>query len=211
MKKWRLSLALLLVFSFTICGFFSPVILANATTKANLVISQSKISSDQTEIQKLSVEVLKALQKKDIKKLSTFMNPKKNLVIALSPNLVKGHYATFTKAKLAKLNKKTKIMWGLEGGTGNPVKTGFDTVHNEYLWTVNYLGKDVKVNFGENIVFKSDKPNYNEVIPNGTAIEYYYPGTEANSNLDWRSLVLIYEKVDGKLCLVAIIHEEWTP
>lgn len=211
MRKWRLSLIMFLAFSFAFNGSISPIISANAITVSGQTIMNSEANISQAEIQKFSTDVLKALQKKDLKKLSAYVNPKKNLVIALSPNLVKGQYATFTKTKLAKLNKKTKVMWGLEGGTGEPVKVGFDSVQKEYLWSVNYFGKDVKVNFGENIVFKSDKPNYNDIFSGGTAIEYFYPGTEANSNLDWKSLVLIFEKANGKLYLSAIIHEEWTP
>lgn len=169
------------------------------------------VKADDEEIQKISTDILNAIKKKDLKKLSAFMNPKKTLLIAPCASAVKGEHVTFTKSKLASLNKKLKIKWGVAGASGLPIKLNFEQYYKQYLWTADFLGQDVIINFDENIMNKYTYSSFEKLYPTGHFVEYFFKGTEANANIDWQSMVLVYEESNGKLYLSAIINEYWTP
>ena len=53
--------------------------------------------------------------------------------------------------------------------------------------------------------------NIKEAYPNGQFVEFHITGLEPKyEGIDWRSLKLVFEDVNGTLYLVGIIHSEWT-
>ena len=210
MRKKGFVIVAALVISILVTGITTPFITAQAAC-GEVKSVKRVVRADDEKIQKLSLDVLAAIKKKDMKKLSSFVNPDKTLLFAPCASAEKGEYVTFTKAKLASLNKKTKIKWGVAGASGLPIKLSFEQYYKQNLWAADFLGKDVSVNFDKNITNQYTYSSFEKLYPTGHFVEFFFKGTEANANIDWQSMVLVYEEVNGKLYLSAVINEYWTP
>ena len=167
--------------------------------------------ANKEQLRKISLETLAAIQSKDLKKLSTLVNPQ-GLMISLSPHIQKDTYVRFTPRQLAGLNKSVKTVWGTGIASGESVSLTFDEYHAKYLWPVDYLGKEIQVNYDDSISSKgSTVANFKTEFKNGKAVEYFFKGTPKNGNMDWKSMILIYEEVRGQLRLSAILNDYFTP
>jgi hypothetical protein len=53
--------------------------------------------------------------------------------------------------------------------------------------------------------------NIPEYYPQAEFVEYHFSGFDPQyEGMDWQSLRLVFEKVDGRYYLVGIVHAEWT-
>jgi hypothetical protein len=52
--------------------------------------------------------------------------------------------------------------------------------------------------------------NLKAIYPKGDFTENYIKGSEANAEMDWKSLRLVFEELHGKYFLVAVVNDQWT-
>jgi len=118
---------------------------------------------------------------------------------------------SLTKPEFNKLFEyEEKIVWGNFDGTGEDIKLSiqeyFERFVNDFDLTSesNQLLKDTIPSRGNEL------NNVKEIFPNATIIEIHKPATEESMGMDWRSLMLVIEKVEGSWKLKALVHNEWT-
>ena len=108
------------------------------------------------------------------------------------------------------LDSGEKIAWGSFDGTGKEIKFSvqeyFDRFVTDFDLTAasNQLLKDTIPPRGNELY------NANAIFPNATVVEIHKPASDESMGLDWRSLMLVIEKVEGEWKLKALIHNEWT-
>ena len=184
----------------------NPVRASTASAKKSDAVALEKLKI-------ISTDTIKAIKNKDMKKLSTLIDQKKGLMISLSPFIEKESFIKFTNATLLNLNleknKKVKINWGIDDATGEPDKLTFTEFYKKYLFPVDYLGKGIEVNYNTIPLRSTSAHNFKDYFKSGIPVEYHFKGTEKNANLDWCSLILIYEKTNDILNLSAILVEHW--
>lgn len=63
-----------------------------------------------------------------------------------------------------------------------------------------------------NIIGKGNTTNnISEAYPQGQFVEFHFTGFNPEyAGIDWSSLRLVFEELDGTLYLVGIIHSQWT-
>ncbi len=211
MSKFDRIIAAILIIAL-IGGTWSVLGITGFASERNTrqTIQKLAVKDERTLIEKKGIEVLKAIKSGDPKKLAAFVDPKKNLVLSMYPSIMKGDYVSLSKSKLTALGKKTKLQWGYADGTGAPVKLTFGDFKKKYLWNHDYLSKEIEVNYGSSTSRGNIPANYMEKFKEGIAIEYFYPGTEEYAQMDWSSIILIFEKTGDRYYLSCIALDYWT-
>lgn len=103
-----------------------------------------------------------------------------------------------------------KIKWGNYDGTGEEINLSIQDYFDRFV-------TDFELTDENNQLLKDTIPirgnalnNVNEVFPNATVVEIHKPASEESMGMDWRSLMLVIEKVEGTWKLKALVHNEWT-
>ncbi|MGD8398472.1 MAG: hypothetical protein PVG11_06415 [Anaerolineae bacterium] len=100
--------------------------------------------------------------------------------------------------------------WGHYAGTGSPIVMPFADYYHEFIYDRDYVNApEVGINDGEQR--GNTLNNAAEFWPGSVAVDYHFPGSEQYDGIDWKTLRLVFQSVDGAWYLVGIVHSEWTP
>jgi len=157
-------------------------------------------------------EAVKALREKDMERLAALVHPTKG--VRFSPY---GYVRTeadgdlvFTADQVRGLMEdKTVYQWGVYDGSGEPIELTFAEYYDKFVYDQDFANASKKA-VDEIIGTGNTLINLDEAYPNGRFVEYHYPGTEEYDHMDWASLRLVFEEVDGLWYLVGIVHDQWT-
>ena len=103
-----------------------------------------------------------------------------------------------------------KHIWGIVGGQGTPIEMTPGEYFERYVYNYDYfiapcIGRNMALSKGNSL------NNVPETYPRAEFVELYYPSVDpAYDGLDWGSLTLVMEKLDGQYKLIAVVHGEWT-
>ena len=108
-------------------------------------------------------------------------------------------------------SKDTKVYnWGLYDGSGEPIELSFMDYYETFVYDVDFLNPEV-IGINTLIGMGNTYVNISEVYPNAEFVELHFNGIDPQyEGIDWRSLYLIFEKVDSTWKLIAITHGQWT-
>lgn len=162
-------------------------------------------------LQLLANEILKVLQDKNYLAFSRYFHPNKGVIF--SPY---GFIDTEKSKKLLandfveSIEKNWTLTWGVFDGTGEPMQLKVVPYIQKFVYNANYL-KAEKVATDEQLGKGNSPNNIAKIFPDAHFVEYYFSGFDKQYNgMDWSSLRLVFEKLDGKMYLVAIVHDQWT-
>ncbi len=117
----------------------------------------------------------------------------------------------FTREQVAGLwPDPTVYHWGYHDGSGLPIDLTFQAYYAEFVYDVDFAQPE-EIGFDEFIGQGNTINNIREAYPIGVPVEYYFSGFDPQyGGMDWRSLRLVFEQMDGAWYLVGIVHDEWT-
>jgi uncharacterized protein (UPF0333 family) len=170
-------------------------------------IEPTKVAPSVEEIAK---EVVNLLKDKDWDELSNYIHPTKG--VRFSPytfvNLEKD--LVFKKEAIETFNlDPTKYNWGAYDGSGLPISLTFNGYYSKFIYDKDFaLAKQVSTN--KPIGQGNTLNNIPEVYSTASYVEFYIPGSEKMSGMDWGSLRLVFEQTGGKWYLVGVVHDQWT-
>lgn len=179
-----------------------------------LVLSLIFAFSDTVFAQKAQVlaqakKVVAALKNKDMRRLSDFVHPTKGVRFSPYGNL-SDEDLTFKKSQIPTLFLvRRTFVWGNYDGSGEPINLGFPQYFDRFVYDQDFA-RAPRVAYDRIIRQGNTAINIKETFPSARFVEYHFPGTRKNNNLDWRSLRLIFEKSGGRWYLVGISHDRWT-
>ncbi|PHR44613.1 MAG: hypothetical protein COA32_14555 [Fluviicola sp.] len=167
----------------------------------------------QEEVKMTAIEfaqyVAKTLNEKSYEKWNDFVAKK----VYLSP------YAYVDTSKIVSLTKpefnvlfetEKKVVWGTFDGSGEEIKLSIQEYFNRFVTDFNLTAESNEL-LKDTIPSRGNQlNNVKEVFPNATIIEIHKPASEESMGMDWRSLMLVIEKVKGTWKLKALVHNEWT-
>ncbi len=108
------------------------------------------------------------------------------------------------------INKKWILTWGSYDGTGDPIKLTVADYVKKFVYNADYLNAEA-VGYDEVMKQGNSINNLKEIYPNHHFIDYHFSGFDQKAKgMDWTSLRLVFEKVNGEYFLVAVIHDQWT-
>lgn len=163
---------------------------------------------NKSSIKKQANEVLRLLADQNMEALANHVHPEKGLLFApyvyVKPNAI-----TFSQDEIAGLLEDTKVYnWGSQAASGKPIELRPNKYFDKYVNASAFTKAD-EVNLNKQTKLGITLNNIREVFPNAQTVEFYHEGTK--EELNWGSLTLVFEDVDGSRKLVALVHNEWTP
>jgi hypothetical protein len=158
-----------------------------------------------------ALTVVELLQAQDMGSLSAHVHPVKGLrfspygYINLQDDLV------FSAQDITTLLSSTQVYnWGAFDGTGDPIDFTFSDYYDRFVYDKDFadphmIGNNIVIGTGNTLI------NMGQAYPNGSFVEFHFTGFDAQYiGMDWKSLRLVFEDVNGSWFLVGIVHDEWT-
>jgi hypothetical protein len=106
-------------------------------------------------------------------------------------------------------NSKKIINWGTFQGSGEPINLNISQYFARFVYDVDYI-KAEKKSLNKILGYDSSTSNIKAVFPNSNFVQFYFSGFKKQyEGMDWKSLVLVFEKINGEFSLIAIVHNEW--
>jgi hypothetical protein len=156
--------------------------------------------------------VLKALSTYSFDDLIMFQTEKKDIIFSPYLTFKKEDAACFSPEAL-KENKKADavLYWGIQDGTGNPINLTVEKYFERYVYRDDYLSEKAKI-LENNIETLGSSINIiPEVFPNHEYVSYYLPPEEDDiAEMSWKTLILVFERINNELKIKAVINHEWT-
>jgi len=171
-------------------------------------VSPIEISKDKA-LQQLNEEIVQALKDKNYKKMAEFIHPEKGVRFSMYAFINPKEDKNFSKSDFTKYEPtKTIFTWGTMDGSGDVYKATI----NDYLtkWVYSKDFATGQVSFNEFLGKGNSLNNLKEIYPKADFTENYIKGSEANAEMDWKSLRLVFEELQGKYYLVAVVNDQWT-
>lgn len=158
-----------------------------------------------------TVNVLQLLKNKDMDDLSDFIHPTKGVRFSPYGYVDTDNHLVFTAQEVDDLDNDTKVYtWGNYDGSGEPIELDFNDYYDKFIFDQDFsnpqiIGNNVAVSFGNSL------DNISEVYEGGHFIELHFQGFDPQyEGMDWTSLKLVFESVNGNWYLVGIVHDQWT-
>lgn len=158
-----------------------------------------------------AIETVNYLKNKDMEGLASVVHPLMGVRFTPYEYIDLQNDLVFTKDRIANFLEDTQTYtWGSFDGSGEPIIMTFSEYFDRFIYDVDFanaqmIGNNYSIGKG------NSQNNISEAYPDAYYIEFHFPGFESEyEGMDWRSLRLVYEKMDGVWYLVGIVHGEWT-
>lgn len=104
-----------------------------------------------------------------------------------------------------------EMAWGNFDGSGGPIQMSVNDYFKKFVYNQDYASDpSVQIAYNRYIGSGNSINNLKEFYPNHHLVEYYYPGTAENDQMDWSCLRLVFKKEGDAFLLVGIVHDQWT-
>lgn len=155
--------------------------------------------------------ILEAMAAQDFSALAGFVHPDRGVRFTPYAYVDPEHDLVFTAAAVAAAPADSRVYtWGAWDGSGEPMDLTFLEYFARFVYDEDYLNAE-KVGVNEFFGQGNSINNAPDVYPEATIIEYHFSGFNPDyGGMDWRSLRLVLELVDGRWVLIGVIHAEWT-
>ncbi|WP_419487063.1 hypothetical protein [Chryseobacterium bernardetii] len=171
-------------------------------------IAKEKVKKE-GDIKKINDEVLQALKTKDYKTFATFIHPEKGITFSMYAFVDPKTDKHFSKEDFEKYQPtKTLFTWGAQDGSGDPYKATINDYLGKWVFSGDFTAS--QYSHGKFIGGGNSLNNLEKIYPNKDFTENYIKGTEKSSEMDWKTLRLVFEEFQGKYYLIAVVNDQWT-
>lgn len=154
--------------------------------------------------------VINLLKEQDFEKLATFMDSEAGLRFSPYGYINKETDLVFTAEKVKGFSKDEKVyQWGSFDGSGEPINLTFKDYYSKFIYDKAFAEPD-RLGLNESFGKGNTIDNLKESYPSAQFVEFYFSGTEANAQMDWAGLKLVFELKNEEWVLVGIVHTQWT-
>lgn len=158
-----------------------------------------------------AIEVITAIKEYDMNKLSKTVHPDKGVrftpyaFVDSSKNLV------FSADEIKNMGENTKkYIWGSYDGSGEPIELTFSDYYKKFIYDADFINAK-EIGYNKTLGKGNSINNSFDFYKNSIIVEYYFPGFDPQYNgIDWKSIRLVFEKMDDTWYIVGIIHDQWT-
>ncbi|RXM51562.1 MULTISPECIES: hypothetical protein [unclassified Chryseobacterium] len=176
--------------------------------KDSATIAKEKIKKE-GELKKVNDEVLQALKAKDYKTFASFIHPEKGISFSMYAFVDPKADKHFSKEDFEKYQPtKTLFTWGAMDGSGDPYKATINDYLGKWVFAADFTASQYSQ--GKFIGGGNSLNNLEKIYPNKDFTENYIKGTEEKSDMDWKTLRMVFEEFQGKYYLIAVVNDQWT-
>lgn len=174
-------------------------------------VRDSNFVQTDTSILDTSRTILRALRDLDIETLSRYIHPALRLRFSPYAYVDTTESQAFTPYQLKMaVQKSTVLHWGSYDGTGDSIDLSIQDYFKRFVYKGDFLNAPQR-SINNFVVSGNTINNLLDIYPNSIFTEFYFPGFEERyDGMDWEALRLVFQSVQGKLYLVAVVHDQWT-
>ncbi|WP_075619647.1 hypothetical protein [Paenisporosarcina indica] len=158
--------------------------------------------------------VMRILKNGDMSNLAAWAHPDKGIRFSPYAYVDQEKDLVFLREELEVLMENSTVYeWRTFPGSGDLIELTYADYHKKFVYDADFF-KDAKISLNEVQGESTTTNNLNKVYPKATYdfVEYYIDGIDPSfEGMDWRSLRLVFEKIEHDHILVGIIHDQWTP
>jgi hypothetical protein len=158
-----------------------------------------------------SMTVIRLLKNQDMDHLIEYIHPTKGVRFSPYGYVQEDTDMVFGNDEIRELFLSEDLYtWGIWDGKGGPIDLTFSEYYERFIFDVDFsdphmIGNNVTIGTGNTI------NNIQEIYPEGRYVEFHFTGFEEEFvGMDWRSLRLVFENLEGTWYLVGVVHDEWT-
>jgi hypothetical protein len=157
-------------------------------------------------------QAVAALQQRDIERLASLAHPSKGIRFTPYTRVDTVRDRRFSAAELrAQWSKPDSLLWGEFDGSGEPMRLNMAQYFGRFVADVDFAKAPRVARDSSPMGIGNSIYNLREVYPAATIVEHNIPGTDPKyGGMDWRSLWLVFERIDATWYLVAVVHGSWT-
>lgn len=175
----------------------STAVTQNPTNNKDILLTQN------------NQEILQALKNKDYKKLAEYIHPEKGIRFSMYAFVNPKDDKHFSKTDFEKYEPtKTLFTWGAMDGSGELYKATIDDYLTKWVYSKDFVTGQTSLN--EFLGKGNSLNNLKKIYPNADFVENFIKGSEANAEMDWKTLRLVFEEYQGKYYLVGVVNDQWT-
>jgi hypothetical protein len=191
-------------------AYWSPISYGELSGWANTAFLAPQVGSASPELAKRASQVIHALSSQDMDALAEHVHPARGLRFS-AYSYVSDEDLLFGPEKIRGLFDDPGVYnWGRFDGTGDPIQMTFAEYFGRFVYDVDFARPE-KIGFNQFIGSGNTINNLPEFYPEAEFVEYHFSGFDPQyGGMDWRSLRLAFEQVEGEWYLVVVIHDEWT-
>lgn len=153
-------------------------------------------------------EALVAIRDRDMAALAQLAHPKKGVFFSPDANVDPRQDERITRVGLpGALADPAKRIWGVYDGIGGPIELSFADYFQRFVYDRDFAAAP-QISYNRAIGSGTTIENTADMYPDAIMVEYHFPSSP--NTLDWKSVRLLFEELDGTWYLVAIIHAERT-
>lgn len=164
------------------------------------------------DIVQVSRQILEALRARDGDGLAAWVHPTKGVRFSPYAYVDVQRDRVFSREQIRGFwDDRTVHLWGYQDASGEPIALTAAQYCERFVLDRNYL-EATSINVNADRAHGNTVNNAGEVYPQGTRVEYYIeppPGEDA-AEFGWSALRVVFENLDGRWFLIAIIHDQWT-
>lgn len=202
-----LIIVLLLFISLRGAGQTGP---SATSTSERDIYRAPQIPQDQSDLKKVAEANIEQIKKTDFAELEKYAHPQKGLRFSPYGYIDTNTARIVSKSRISELTKDTKkYVWGYFDGSGDVISMTFDEYYDKFIYDKDFASAP-QTSVNQFLGRGNTLNNISDVYPGSSFVEFYFPGSEKYDGMDWKSLRLVYQKIDDKWFIVAIVHDEWT-
>jgi len=164
--------------------------------------------------QEAATTVMRILKNGDMSSLAAWAHPDKGIRFSPYAYVDQEKDLVFSREELKDLMEDPTVYeWRTFAGSGDLIELTYADYYKKFVYDADFF-EDAKISLNEVQGASTTINNLNEVYPKASHVfvEYYIDGIDPSfEGMDWRSLRLVFEKIDHDHILVGIIHDQWTP
>ncbi|GAA4158500.1 hypothetical protein GCM10022217_19810 [Chryseobacterium ginsenosidimutans] len=183
----------------------------DSTTQTSVQTSNPDQTTPSREeiIKEANDEVLKTIKSRDYKRFAEFIHPEKGVRFSMYAFVDPKEDKQFSKADFEKYQPtKTIFTWGTMDGSGDLYKATIDDYFTKWVYSKDFVTGQFSLNKFQGK--GNSLNNLKEIYPKADFTENFIKGSQANAEMDWKCLRLVFEEFQGKYYLVAVINNQWT-
>lgn len=180
-----------------------------SSTQAEVKPVEQKTNDSETEIKNLNTEILQALENEDYKRFQEFIHPEKGIRFSMYAFVDTSNDKKFSKADFDRyIGTETKFTFGEKDGTGDLYIVSLKDYLKNWVYSKKYSEGSYTFNSFQGS--GNSLNNLQKVYPDKDFTENYLAGTEEYAQMDWKALRFVFEKLNDKYFLIAVINDQWT-
>jgi hypothetical protein len=165
------------------------------------------VDATETIVRAQSAEIVRHFMDKDMTHMIRHVHPKHGVRFTPYPNFTQSDQVFTPQQVLNLFQDGRAYSWGRVGGTGDPIKMTFPQYYKRFVYARDFSQAPVVT---YNTVAKGGMFGNNSAtfFPGSKFIDYYWPGTDASNETDWRTLRMVFMPWQDNWLLVAVANDE---